>query len=64
MPGNAVFQRQFDFLGEDDRHRPLLQHLERAVFGQAVGSQLFALQRIDFVAEGDEADDAKTAKKS
>ena len=56
MPGHCVLQCQFNFFGEDYRHRFLLQDCERTVFGQAVGSQLFALQRIDFVAEGDEAD--------
>ena len=51
-----MFEREFDFVGEDDRHRPLLQDLERARFGEAVGGELFALERVDFVAESGETD--------
>ena len=56
IPGDGVFEREFDLVGEDDGHRSLLQHLERARFGEAVGGELFALERVDFVAESGEAD--------
>jgi len=56
VSGDGVFEREFDFVGEDDRHRPLLQDLERAGFGEAVGGELFALERVDFVAESGETD--------
>ena len=51
-----MFQRQFHFIGEDDRHWSLLQHADRAGFGQAVGSQLFALQRVDFITKSSQTD--------
>jgi len=56
VAGDCVFECEFDFVGEDHRHRLLLQHRERLRFGQAVGGQLFALQRVDFVPEFGEAD--------
>ena len=42
MPGHCVLQCQFNFFGEDYRHRFLLQDCERTVFGQAVGDELLA----------------------
>ena len=56
MPGNGVFECEFDLVGEDDGHRPLLQDPERAGFGEAVGGELFALERVDLVAESGQAD--------
>ena len=56
VPGDGVFEREFDFVGEDDGHRPLLQDLERARLGEAVGGELFALEPVDLVAESGEAD--------
>ena len=37
-----MFQRQFNFIGENDHHRSLLQHFDRAGRGEAVGGQPFA----------------------
>ena len=52
---DRVFQGKFHFVSEDDRHRPLLQYLDRAGFGQAIGSELFALQRVNFVTKAGQA---------
>ncbi len=43
-----MFEGEFDFFGQDDGHRLLLQDAQGAVFGQAVGGELFALQGVDF----------------
>lgn len=51
MPGDALFQRQFDLVGEDDGHRPVLDDGQRALRREAVGGQLFALRGVDFRAE-------------
>ena len=52
---DRVFQGEFHFVGENDCHWPLLQHANRSRFGQTIGSQLFALQRVDFVAKASES---------
>lgn len=50
-----MFQRQFNLFGEDYCHRALLQHLDRAIFGQPVGDQLLTLERINFIAKAGQA---------
>ena len=48
---DRVFQRQFNFIGKNHRHWPLLQHPQQARFGQPVSDQLLPLQGVDFIAE-------------
>jgi hypothetical protein len=47
ITGDGVFEREFDFVGEGDRHQPFLLHLDQAIFGDAAGGRLFALERGD-----------------
>ncbi len=56
MARYRMFERQFHFVSHDYRHRPLLQHAQRAGFSQAVGGQLLALERVEFIAESCQAD--------
>jgi len=51
-----MFKRQFDLVSQNDGHRSLLQQPDAAPDGQTVGSQLLALERVDFVAQRGEAD--------
>ncbi len=57
VTGNGVLKREFNLVGEDNGHRALLQHLDRSALGETVGCQLLALQRINFVAKSDQAND-------
>ena len=50
-----MFQRQFNLFGEDYCHRALLQHLDRAIFGQPVGDQLLTLERINLFTQAGQA---------
>jgi hypothetical protein len=55
MARHAVLQRQLHFLGEDHGHRPLLQYREGAVFGEAVGGELFPLLGVNLLAQAGQA---------
>ena len=56
MARDAMFERQLNFLGQDDGHWSLLQNSQWTGFGQTVSGELLALQWIDFIAEGCQSD--------
>lgn len=47
MPGDFVFQRQFNLVGEDQCHRFLLDNPDHLIFCKPIGIELFLLHGVN-----------------